>query len=400
MTIESDLNARPSNAEPGVDFAEWERMPEATPPEKPKLYEAASDADAVRQASEDLQKLRSENKVPAAEPEEIDRSYRYLQGDRAGEKVEANLSLDPVRAANELTAVRQQEAASQQPDLTAKDVDAVREAWIQQQAAEQQPPAAEQPQQQTTPEQPQTSDQPQIDPEIAQALANPKIRAALEAEVAQADAQRQAYMQATAQASALALQSLLSQYPELQQFNAQQLPVAIKTIAASDPQKAANIEAHLNRVHQLNQANQQVQQQQQQHAQHQLQTWVAAEDAKFSKEFASKHSPEEMRAIAENTIEMAAELGVNKEDLMALYNSQPIMRSSAFQTMMAQAAQWRMAQKNLAQKIDKSVPPVQRPGTASVHGTDYGVEAAARSFQKDPSPQNAARMISLKRASR
>jgi len=83
---------------------------------------------------------------------------------------------------------------------------------------------------------------------------------------------------------------------------------------------------------------------------------------------------------------------------MALYQSQPIMRSAAFQRVLADAGAYRLAQKTVQEKLSKPVPPVQSPGTAGSFNRDDNMAAALRAFDKNPSPQNAAAVLTAKRA--
>jgi hypothetical protein len=414
----------------------YQDMPSGeTPPEKKREYDESSIIESVKAASRDLSAQREAGTVPQAEPE-ISRDYRWTGGERQGEKVPSNYTLEAERAARELTAVRQAEQAAkpdvakfidpQQQQPLQNAVDAMRQAYgadktlppdfleqLQQQQAQPQPDQTQAPSEfndkaREAMAEPQPTEQP-VDPQQAERQQLEKawaetpdaVKLALQQEIQQVTQAQQAYQQATQQASALALHSLLSQYPELGQFNVQQLPVAIKTIAASDPQKAANIEAHLNRVHQLNQASQQIQQQQAQIAEQNMKAWVAAEDQKFEQQYASRETPERMRAIAESAVELVESYGVPRDQLMELYRTQPLLRSSAFQAILADAGAYRLAQKGVAEKVAKPVPPVtQRPGTAPIVGLDHGVEKAMADFKRAPSALSAAALLTARRNSR
>src|SRR4029453_5165978 len=87
--------------------------PIATEPEKKREY--SSDIDGVEKAAKDLDNARAEGRVPQAESEPVDRGYKYLTGDRAGEPVEENQTLTAERAARDLQPVRNWEAAAEQP---------------------------------------------------------------------------------------------------------------------------------------------------------------------------------------------------------------------------------------------------------------------------------------------
>ena len=102
--------------------------------------------------------------------------------------------------------------------------------------------------------------------------------------------------------------------------------------------------------------------------------------------------------IADSAVELLESYGVPKDQLMALYQSQPIMRSAAFQRVLADAGAYRLAQKTVQEKLSKPVPPVQSPGTAGSFNRDDNMAAALRAFDKNPSPQNAAAVLTAKRA--
>jgi hypothetical protein len=390
LSIESELNAAPSDAEPGVPYGEHEPMPSPPEPERKKIYEGASDSDAVRAASEDLQALRAENKIPVAEAEAIDRSCRWLGGDKVGEKLDPKYVLTPEKASDDLKAVREADAEAVKQELTAQDVDAVRDAYNQAQQPPQPEPA------QTAEAQPQ---QPAdgVDPEIAQALQNPKIRAALEAEVSAAEQARVAYQQGALNAARISAPSMLSQWPELAQLSAEQLPHALAAIKAVDPAKATAIETQFNRTSQLWQAARQAEAAQQQIQAQQVKAWAAEQDKIFEREVASKETPARMQEITNNVVELAQEYGVSKDELIAAWQSQPILKSAAFQRMMVDAAKYRMAQKAVPEKISRPVPPVQRPGTSQPRD-DGDVSGAMRAFNANPSPQSAAKLLMARRA--
>jgi hypothetical protein len=260
-----------------------------------------------------------------------------------GEKIPENQTLEAEQAARDLNLVRNWEATAAQPDLdrVQNAVDNMRQAFPQrelpadfipqlEQAAEQAKQQQSQPQEQ----QPQVDAQPQqqqptdgVDPEIAAALQNPKIRAALEAEVQSAEAARVQYAQATAQAAQLAGASLLASFPELANVPTNQLQTAIQVIGARDPQRAQAINAQLERTQALYAASVQAQNAQAQiQAQRaavqeaQLRQQIAQEDAKFSASIAHE-PPEVVQRAAAKIAEIAAEHGVDRAALSRLWMS-------------------------------------------------------------------------------
>jgi hypothetical protein len=385
----------------------------APPEDKKKTYDG-NNSDSIREAAKDLTEARAK-----AELEPTPRGYVQYGGDHHLEASPENETISLERAADDLTRQRgfeQAAAQSHDPDRMAAAVDSIRAAHPdrqlppdlipQLQAAHEQATKQEQSQAQAT-EQPveqplqQPMQQPPlpdgVDPEIAQALQNPKIRAALEAEVMAAENARQQFSQATLQASKLAAAAVLAQHPELASLSPQEMPHALAAIEKINPQKAAEIQSQLSRAKGLMDAHLQVEQQRAVLQAQQLQAWVAQEDQKFSQ--ATKHeSPETMRKLSEAAVELAEEYGVSKAELLQLWNSQPLLRSSAMQRIFADAARFRIAQKGIAEKAHVPVPPVQRPGVSQPRGDYAGVQAALKSFNADPSPKAAAALLMARRA--
>src|SRR5262249_19545948 len=117
--------------------------------------------------------------------------------------------------------------------------------------------AAQQPAEQPQPQQQRPPQKPDIDPEILEALSKPKVRAALEAEVAHVEQARQQYAQGAKAAATMAAASLLASFPELANVPTNMLQTAVATIGQVNPQRAQQINAHLERVQNLYNASQQ-----------------------------------------------------------------------------------------------------------------------------------------------
>ena len=209
--------------------------------DKGKVYDN-NDSGSLREAAKDLDNARAAGTIPRAEDvEPIDRSYRHDAG--LGEPLEPHFTLEPRQAANDLERVRAAEVANAQaaPDAVAAAVDAFRN----QLSADPQAQPEAQPQQQTefNPQaqaQQTTEAQPQqphdgLDPEIAQALANPKIRAALESEVKAADDARAAFALAARQAAQVGMAAVLAD-SDLASLPPEQWAHALNAIAKVDPE--------------------------------------------------------------------------------------------------------------------------------------------------------------------
>jgi hypothetical protein len=108
-----------------------------------------------------------------------------------------------------------------------------------------------------------------------------------------------------------------------------------------------------------------------------------------------------MREIAENVVEACQELGITKEELGWAWQNQPVLRSAAMQSLMADAGRWRAAQKSLKNANRPPVPIVQRPGVSQPRDPNGdAVNSALSKFRADPSPKNAAALLLSRRNSR
>ena len=326
---------------------EYKELPTAEDlSERPKEKEYEGDQTGIEKAAKDLTTAREERRQAEAEP--IERGYRWNGG--LGDPVPENFTLEARRAADDLTRVRQQEALAKEPD-TAAAIDEVRNAWNNPQAQRQpevQTQTAEQPVQQPQP-QPQSEPAPDgIDPEIAEALSRPKVRAALEETVAQVEQARAAYSQGLHQLATVSAAGLLASFPELVNIPTAHLQTAITAIAASNPERGAAIDQHLGRTQAIfNQFKQAEAAQQQIQAQRTLQ-WAAAEDARFERDVVAKEDPATMQKVKDNFVQIAQETyGISKEQLSHALQTNPILRSSAFQSVFLDAAKFRLAQRRI-----------------------------------------------------
>jgi hypothetical protein len=408
-----ETNFTPPEPKPAPDYQPLPTAQDLNPEPKKKTYDG-NDTSSLREAASDLQDARAANKVPKAEDEPIDRGYRWQSG--LGDPVESEYTIETRRAAEDLTRARQNDAAAANPtdtDRIAQAVDAMRAAY----PGRELPPtfvqdlqvhaqqAAEAQQTEQPGHQPQVDQQPVGPPlderaRLEQAWQNTpaEVQAAIQQELQQTEQARAAYAQQALAAARVAGAALFANFPELASLSAQELPHAISAIAKVNPEKAMAIQAQVQRTQQLWQASQQAEAQRAAIQSQQLQQWAAQQDAVFEREVASKESPETMRKLAETVVGMAEEYGVSKDELAAAWQSQPVMRSAAFQRMMVDAAKYRMATREVVNKIDRSAPPVQRPGVSQPRVDDSGVAAAMKAFRSDPSPKSAAALLIARRA--
>jgi hypothetical protein len=112
--------------------------------------------------------------------------------------------------------------------------------------------------------------------------------------------------------------------------------------------------------------------------------------------------PQQLRAVQNEILAMASEHGISKQEMAELWNSNPVIRHSAFQEMMRDAALYRMSKRSIPQAVSRPVPQVQRPGTTSDEGRDYSEYAqVANRYRGQPlTPKQAAELVISKRARR
>jgi len=155
-------------------------------------------------------------------------------------------------------------------------------------------------------------------------------------------------------------------------------------------------------VQNLYNASQSAEAAKQQLLQQRLQQYADAEDAKFEASIANE-DPELMARIKTNIVDIAEkDYGVSRRDLAEVWRNQPLMRSAPFQRMMLDAAKYRLAMRDVASKVSKPVPPVQRPGTSQprASGDETAVRSALAKFNSDPTPLNAAALLNARRSAK
>ena len=370
---------------------EYTPMPERAIP-SPQTFKG--DLDGLRDAASDLKKRREEAKpltlndelTSEPEPKPIERSYLDT---RTGEVRPPHETVSLRKASDDLKAIREHEQAAVNQEYTEKVGAAVDElrGVTQPQPTEAEATPVEAPQQNG------------VHPDVARALQNVHVREAVQKEIQHAEVIRQSYEQATAHNAIAATAALISSFPELSNISAQQLPAAIAQIQQQNPARAAAIVNHIRAVENLTNQAQQARHQQQQLADAQFQQWSHAEDAKFNS-FASHESPEVVRQVkAELPKALMQDFGIDANQLMQLWNSNPLLRSSAGQQILFESMRYRMAAR-AAQRGAPAVPKVGfRPGVASDRAdADSGrVTAALRGFLDDPSPKSAGRALAERR---
>ena len=381
---------------------EYVPMKDAYVPEPEKEKEYTNSADGLKKAAKDVEEQRA-----AAQPEPIERSYKFIGGEDDGKDVPLNQILSLDRAAADLTRQRDFEAAAEQQQtdqFVADTIDATRLDVLgtQQQPAPQVELQSAQPPPQ--PEAQQAQQQPQsFEEEARRALENPAIRGALENQLQQLEAQRAQYAQAAQEAANLAHVGLLAQFPELQQVSNGNLPAILNVLQANNPQRYAQVVQGLLQTDHLHKAAANARAAQQQIEQARVKTWAAEQDAVMDK-YIAQQPPEETRAVKENVARIVRDhYGVDPQQLAQALQTTPAFRAAPFQKMLFESVRNHLTQEAIAAKrVPPSVPNVQRPG-ASQPASSYSDEvesSALKAFTRNPTPKSAAAYLNAKRAAR
>jgi hypothetical protein len=361
-----------------------------------------SDTDGLRDAASELQERRA---TEGREP--IRREYRATE---TNERMPLEQTRKLSEAADDLKNLREVEdaAASEFAAMSLREkVDHFLQEQQQEQPQQQQP-LQQQPQQQ----QEQLAPQPEsvepvngVDPEVAKALENPKIRQAINEQIQHSEQARQQYMAALHQVSQIQAAAITHQFPELAGVTQETLPAVLNAINSRDPARAQAIVNHLQSTSkQIEVTNQQIRAEQQhaaQQAAHQFQAYSKAEDSKFE-DFEKTRPASEVKAVRDNVGKVLKDdFGIDPAALLRLYNSHPAFRSAEAQKLLYTAVRYSLAERGVRanRSIPKNLPPVQRPGTDGDFGhVDHsGVREAMRAFAADSTPKKAAAALMARR---
>ncbi|RXH15145.1 hypothetical protein [Bradyrhizobium guangzhouense] len=220
-----------------------------------------------------------------------------------------------------------------------------------------------------------------LDPEVARAMQHPQVRQAIEEELGKADAAKQQYAQALNAANQYAQASLLDHFPELAEIPVDRWAEGIAILNQADPQRVQRAMGVLQRVDTLQRTSAEWQQRQAIEQQQQFQAFAKAEDQRFEQMMQAELTSAERAAIGNEVAEYAAELGVDRPTLVQLMRTNPVMRHSAFQRMMVDAARYRMVRNAPKAVVKADLPPVQKPGHAGA-ARNTGKSAQLAALQK------------------
>jgi len=159
--------------------------------------------------------------------------------------------------------------------------------------------------------------------------------------------------------------------------------------------------ATLDRVGKLQSAQQFEQQRLEGIKQQEFQKFAQAEDARLD-DMLKGESKQTQSAITDEILAGAKAAGLSSAEFLKMFNTDKVMRHSAFQQMMVESAKYRLMQKAKTSVAVRNVPPVVRPGTSVSKGerNTGGVSALTAKFQGNPSLDNAAAMLAAQRRAR
>ncbi|MCK1595483.1 hypothetical protein [Bradyrhizobium sp. 164] len=240
-------------------------------------------------------------------------------------------------------------------------------------------------------------------PEVEQALKHPQVRQAIEQELAQVDAAKQGYAQALTTAQQYAQASLMDTLPELANVPQELWVEAIGVINQSDPQRVQRAMAILQRGAEVEAAQAQLRQHQAAEQRQQFETYAKAEDARFEQMIEKAQlSKTERETIGQEVLAYAGEMGVDAKTLVNLMQTNPIVRHSAFQRMMVDAARYRMVKAAPAKAVAKPVLAVQKPGVAQPRGAAEArsIHALSAKLSSSGSVEDAYALYQAKQKSR
>jgi hypothetical protein len=149
----------------------------------------------------------------------------------------------------------------------------------------------------------------------------------------------------------------------------------------------------------LGSASQQAQAAQQQIQAQRFQQYVQAEDSRFEASIASE-SAETKRAVNENGARILQQYyGVDARAFAQAAQNTPALRAAEVQRMLFDIIKTKVAEEGIKSKLDRSAPPVQRPGVSQPHGSNSDVDSLIKQFRSAPSVDNAVQLLMARRAS-
>jgi hypothetical protein len=196
---------------------------------------------------------------------------------------------------------------------------------------------------------------PGVDPEIARAVANPKVREFLESNYAQAEAVRQQYQNGLDVANKVALAELETLLPDIAALPVHQREGALAHLAQSDPSRFMQAAAKMQQIGQIQAAQQEQHQYSAARTQAQFNEWARGEDAKMNISDADYKAVRDYLPV----------IGLDTQSYAHQLQTNPLARSAIGQRTMIDAARYHALMNAPKALPTRQAHGVQRPGSAN-----------------------------------
>jgi pterin-4a-carbinolamine dehydratase len=242
-----------------------------------------------------------------------------------------------------------------------------------------------------------------VDPALAKVLQHPQARQALESEFKKVEHLQSQHSIQIQLAQHFAREAWQSQFSELAGLSPDQAGAALARMRQTNPARFQQAMASLQRVSDMAAASEHHAAQRAHAERQQFQALAVHEDAQFDR-WTAHQTPAQKSAIGREVLSYAAEMGIDRNTFVNLMQTNPIMRSAQMQRVFSDAATLRMIRREgYRDKVDRSLPPVQRPGTSSGARTsnhNANLTAAAKKAASSGSLRDMANLLIEKRKGR
>jgi hypothetical protein len=238
-------------------------------------------------------------------------------------------------------------------------------------------------------------------------LSQPKVRAAIEAQVTEAAQAAKIYREGLAQNALATTSYVLGQFPEFQGLGLQEASAQLSILEKQSPARAREIRAALEAPRTMMQEAMRLDHQERAHqAQVQQQQWsqyTKTEDAKFAKSV-EKYGADTMATVQKEIVEFVKENGLDPQAVRHFYENDPAIRSAPFQQLIFDAMRFRAAQRTAtANPASRDrIPQVQKPGVArtSADRAAASIGNLAREFRDAKGSRQLELAVKLQQAKR
>jgi hypothetical protein len=232
------------------------------------------------------------------------------------------------------------------------------------------------------------SETPGLDPKLAEALAHPQVRAAVEEQISKASETQQQYAAALNMANQVSMARLAEIIPDVAGLPPEQRQAGLEMLAQVDRPRFDRAMQELKQISDIHMAAQQYQQHQAAQQQHQFQTYKAEQDAKFDQAVGpvSNADQEALRTYVYDV------LGLSPEEASTLHTN-PTVVDHRFQKALLDASRFHAMQNATKPVATRNLPPVVRPGAAGAsRGSDNSSKIAALNAALDGATTESAQL--------